>query len=391
MLRSKSLYYYLCFTVLFLLSSNVVLSRDLKRISSTDSITHTKVYYETGKYAGWPANFGMWNWGNEILVSYTLANYKDTVSHTYSKGTSINKFSRSLDGGLTWKQEDSYKSGINQKTFEHYIKKSAEEKDLKNSIDFTHPKFALTFRMKDEYAAGSSFYYTYDKGKSWKGPFTININNADRNISGMVNRTDYIVDGKNAMTAFFTIGFKEGDKNWREVACVRTEDGGKSWRIVSWIGKNMIMPSSVRLGGNDLLTMIRVAKPAEMLSYNSKDNGTSWTRLENPVKVDMNGHPPALLKLKDGTLCLFYALRFGKVNPTEGNGMYAVYSKDNGKTWSTPLQIRGKDGANWDIGYPRAIQRLDGKVVLTYYYNHVNNGDKFRYIASSIINPQIFK
>lgn len=32
---------------------------------------HVIVYREKGKFAGWPANYGMWAWGNEIVVSFT--------------------------------------------------------------------------------------------------------------------------------------------------------------------------------------------------------------------------------------------------------------------------------------------------------------------------------
>ena len=32
---------------------------------------HVIVYRETGKFAGWPANYGMWAWGDEIVVGFT--------------------------------------------------------------------------------------------------------------------------------------------------------------------------------------------------------------------------------------------------------------------------------------------------------------------------------
>ncbi|MHC4095914.1 MAG: hypothetical protein ACYSU3_07635, partial [Planctomycetota bacterium] len=33
---------------------------------------HLKVFYEKGRFAGWPANNGIWQWGKEILVGFSL-------------------------------------------------------------------------------------------------------------------------------------------------------------------------------------------------------------------------------------------------------------------------------------------------------------------------------
>ena len=33
---------------------------------------HLKAFHEVGRFAGWPANNGIWQWGNEILVGFSL-------------------------------------------------------------------------------------------------------------------------------------------------------------------------------------------------------------------------------------------------------------------------------------------------------------------------------
>ena len=33
---------------------------------------HIEIYREKGRYAGWPANYGIWSWGDEIVVGFTL-------------------------------------------------------------------------------------------------------------------------------------------------------------------------------------------------------------------------------------------------------------------------------------------------------------------------------
>ncbi|MEQ9220362.1 MAG: sialidase family protein [Cyclobacteriaceae bacterium] len=361
-----------------------------QKASETDDVRHVKMYYEDGMYGGWPANWGIWSWENEILVGFTKGKHLEKESHTFDRSTSKTMFGRSLDGGLTWSIEDGYEKGITEATFEHNIGElSQSATPLRDSIDFFDPNLAFTFRMTNLLEGPTSFYYSYDRGKSWKGAYQLDIDFSPKKPAGIVSRTDYVLDGKHAMTAFLTVGFMEGDTNWREVACVRTEDGGLTWKLLSWIGPekvNLIMPASVRLDETTLLCLIRQTKPPEMACYLSKDNGLTWSRLPNPVTVDRNGNPPALLKLQDGRLCLVYGLRNKETRP-EGIGMYVTYSSDIGQTWTEPQLLRGQDGAVWDIGYPRAVELPDGKVVAVYYYNNADAGDPYRYIAATVFDP----
>lgn len=358
--------------------------------SADNKPTHVKVFYEEGRYGGWPANWGIWSWGNEILVGFTAGDHLDKDSHTFDRASSHAMFARSLDGGQTWSIEDAFSSGITEATVEHNLdEKSQPASNLDTSIDFSHPDLALTFRMNTMRDGPSSFYYSYDRGKTWEGAFRLSVDFKDKKPTGIVTRTDYIVESKNEVTAFLTVGFREGDKDWREVACVRTTDGGKTWTHISWIGHtgiNAIMPSSVRLGPSNILTLIRRTKPPRMVSFASIDNGSSWQQLDDPVIMDGSGNPPALLKLADNRLCLVYALRSAETRP-EGIGMYVAFSSDKGKSWTEPALLRGQDGAVWDIGYPRAVQLPNGNVVAVYYYNNADTGDKYRYIAATIFNP----
>ena len=40
-------------------------------------VQNVVVYREPGRFGGWPANHGMWNWGNELLVGFSAGYYKD--------------------------------------------------------------------------------------------------------------------------------------------------------------------------------------------------------------------------------------------------------------------------------------------------------------------------
>ena len=65
---------------------------------------HVEVYRQPGRFASWPANYGIWSWGNEFVVSFTLG-YKDLSGGFHARDKSrpfVTKQARSLDGGKTW-------------------------------------------------------------------------------------------------------------------------------------------------------------------------------------------------------------------------------------------------------------------------------------------------
>jgi hypothetical protein len=59
-------------------------------------------------------------------------------------------------------------------------------------------------------------------------------------------------------------------------------------------------------------------------------------------------------------------------------------SEDGGKTWGEVIYLR-KDGGGTDLGYPRTIQRQDGTIVTTYYYN--TDPDMERFIGATLWKP----
>ena len=61
------------------------------------------VYYESGPFAGWPANNGVWSWGNEILVGFSRGHFKaNEDGHSIDRDKETHAaLARSLDGG-TW-------------------------------------------------------------------------------------------------------------------------------------------------------------------------------------------------------------------------------------------------------------------------------------------------
>ncbi len=67
-------------------------------------VRHGIVYQEPGRFGGWPANHGMWSWGDEILVGFESAEYRASEQgHSISPEKPVEvRFARSLDGGETW-------------------------------------------------------------------------------------------------------------------------------------------------------------------------------------------------------------------------------------------------------------------------------------------------
>ncbi len=350
-------------------------------------VKHVKVYAERGRFGGWPANHGIWSWGDEILVGFSAGHFKDNGPNRHAidhDKPEEHLLARSRDGGLTWTIENPAEKGALipvGKALHGIMPPGLKEKpwqDCPGGIDFTHADFALTVRMTDAHAGPARFYYSTDRGKTWQGPFRLPLFDQ----KGIAARTDYVVNGKHDCTLFLTAA-KENGREGRPL-CVRTTDGGKTWRFVSWIADEpkgyAIMPSTVRLGENEFLSAIRCREGTKSWidTYRSGDGGKSWKFDQAPVPDTGDGNPPSMIRLADGRVCLTYGYR------AEPYGIRARLSSDGGRTWGKEIILRG-DGGGRDLGYPRSAQRMDGKIITVYYFHDEPKGD--RYIAATIWDP----
>lgn len=355
------------------------------------SVRHVKVYQEPGMFGGWPANFGIWSWGDEILVGFAKGYHKDLGPERHNidrERTEWHLLARSLDGGETWSIEDPGKTGaLVMPCTEgcHGVARTdvqaREPRSCKEGINFAYGDFALAAKMSNVDAGLSRFWYSYDRGHSWNGPCRI----PNFGAPGTAARTDYLVDGPDALTMFITAAKKDGEEGRPMV--VRTLDGGKSWRFVSGIGPEptgfSIMPASVRLSDNDLVVAVRRREGDHrfIAAYRSGDDGRTWTPLPNPVEDVGVGNPPAMIRLADGRLLLVYGYRAA---PYE---IRARLSSDGGQTWSRDYVLRA-GGTGRDLGYPRVVQRPDGKVVAIYYFMDGVDGPE-RFIEAAIWEPPL--
>jgi BNR repeat-like domain len=338
-------------------------------------LEHVVVYQEEGRYGGWPANHGIWSWGDEIVVGFSAAYFqkKSPDRHQYdSERPEEPRLARSLDGGHTWTVEAPPSLLPPEQGGQPVAL-------LREPIDFRSPGFALTLRFTNTNQGPSRLFYSYDRGKTWNGPYAFPM----LGQTGIAARTDYIVNGSRDAFVFLSAAKTNGREG--RPLCARTTDGGLHWSLVSWIGEEpsgfAIMPSTVRLSPQTLLCAVRVHEDADhdwIDLYQSSDNAARWQYLARPVPTTggHGGNPPSLIRLRDGRLCLTYGFR-------EAPHEIRARLSEDGKTWGSDIVLR--QGATWEIGYTRSVQRPDGKIVTVYYYpQHPESG---RIIEATIWDP----
>jgi len=339
--------------------------------------THTVVYYEPGGFGAWPANNGIWSWGDEILVGFTKGTFRKNEYHHSLDQTKPNStaFARSLDGGLTWNMEEDVvlpRNGIRSPDY---------------PVNFTHPDFAL--RNQNDF-----FNVSYDRGNSWSGPFRY----PDFKIGELSSRTDYIVEDKNSCNFFLSakyLGDKDDTQDRSFLA--RTTDGGLSFDFVSWITETdtlrSVMSSTVKAADTHYIAALRRRYDAPrgvnhtlrdnwIDVYESKNGGGTWSYLSKIADTDKgrrNGNPPSLVRLSHGLLCVSYGYRGIPYS------IRARTSRNNGRTWSKEIIVRD-DASKWDLGYLRSVVLPDDRIVLVYYFT--SHDVEEQHIQATIWDPR---
>jgi len=149
-----------------------------------------------------------------------------------------------------------------------------------------------------------------------------------------------------------------------------SQDGGFTWQIrcdlpISDEDNDLYHePHVIELDDGTLMGVIRYhipkAKGSNLdtcLSF-SRDGGYTWTE---PVRMNVAGSPPHLLKHSSGAIVMVYGYRH-----PGAYGQRAVVSRDNGQTWSDEIILRD-DGPSGDLGYPASIELDDGSIYTVYY------------------------
>lgn len=404
---------------IYLLSSaftfQTILPGSLHAQEKVKNVQHSIIYQQNGRFAGWPANGGAFVFDNdEILVGFTEAKYKITKTHNAEKPFN-SWLGRSKDGGRSWTTKDP----------DNYVGDFGDMpalKSLTTAINFRHPGFAMRVVGASYHGAEDGrahFFYSYDKGNSWQGPFGFGDLFQWKELSNigldeLSPRTDYIVNGKNECLLFFSVRKAEAFGTDR-LFCIKTMDGGKTFAFQGWIvgprglsgnypkvklfdddTKNpyanecrAAMSQSQRLPNGTIVTTIRrkyVTPDKQEIhwidAYSSKDDGKTWSFTSKVADTGAeNGNPPAFTTTKDGRLCVVYGER-------DHGTIRVVYSSDQGKTWGPPQILMdgfwSEDMELNDLGYPRVVRRKDGKLVALYYYS---TKEHLHHLRASIWEP----
>lgn len=368
-----------------------------------DPVIQSVVYHQEGRFGGWPANNGAWSFDkDEMLVGFTEATY------VVQKGHNIEKpyrswLARSKDGGISWEAWDP----------ENYVGDFGKEPEfltLNEPINFRKEKFAMRVVGTAYHGAEDPrghFFYSYDAGQSWKGPFGFGDFQHHEELTRywdeleLTPRTDYLVTGPQECIIFMSAR-PRGKSGKDRLFCVKTSDGGRTFEFLSWVVRpykkeeldqavkvplyedqeknpwstqcRAVMSQSFALENGDILTVMRRKYQKKGLetknwvdAYLSEDGGLSWT-FQSKVgdSGEGNGNPPSLARTADG--------RFVAVFGERKNGtIQSAISTDKGQSWGTPQVLYdnfwNEDMEYNDIGYPRVLPRTDGRMVAIFYYS----------------------
>ncbi len=332
---------------------------------------HIIVYAETGNYAGWPANNGIWRWGDELLVGFTVGDYLVQPGHSIAEPY-VTTLARSVDGGETWSVEIP----------DTFVRSPSRLQPVDAPLDFTAPGFAMRVVGTGYHGSGEprgGFLVSTDRGRHWRGGYRF-AGLADHPALGgleLTPRTDYLVNGARDCQIFLSA---RQPGNWasEKVFCARTTDGGLSFRLASWIvprddPNRAVMPATVRCSSARLVSALRRRDVAAgpdgkcwIDAYRSDDDGETWSFLARVTGTGpRNGNPPALVRLQDGRLCCVYGHRGRRT-------IEARFSDDDGTSWGEAQVLRHDYHADRhgmaDLGYPRVVQRSDSRLVAIYYW-----------------------
>lgn len=316
---------------------------------------HGIVYSEPGIYAGWPANHGAWQWGDEFLVGFLRGRYGRKSMHNIREPFE-KILARSLDGGETW---ETYKPNVD---FECIFPTDPPAFELGG--DTIIRACGVYDHGGDVCYEGGGFYLSTDRGCKWTGPYS--FAGLERRFSGDLQCT-----ARTCITDDGLILLSNGQRMiWGTDATFAARHDGERFIDVGTVcedSSRAVMPAVAMVGSRHVALLRRRMsgrREGWIDAFGSDDGGSTWRFLSEVGRTgSRNGNPPAVIALPNGDLLAVFA------NRDHGSMVYRV-SRDLGESWHGDL-LRGgvQDSDDYlDVGYPRLFLRSDGTPVCVYYW-----------------------
>ncbi|GAA3408097.1 sialidase family protein [Paenibacillus hodogayensis] len=259
-----------------------------------------------------------------------------------------------------------------------FMWKVAERGDVRDDPDYKYSAYDNWLCKQ----AGAYSLRSADGGKTWDRPLPVGLGTLA--IRGNAVELD---DGS-LLVPFYGESNERKDGISRAIVA-RTIDRGRSWTEHAVIepeeGYGLFEPNLYRTLSGKLFLFARCHKrkplPEDgrtaypLVTAESRDGGLTWSEpIRRPFYSPSPFHP---LRLHDGRVLLTYGYRH------KPYGIRAVLLDAECERWTEAQEtmIR-EDGHGGDIGYTCAVQLLDGRVLITYYYSR--DGERERYIAGTI-------
>lgn len=166
------------------------------------------------------------------------------------------------------------------------------------------------------------------------------------------------------------VGRRLGIHNHIEAYAINTETGEMTlrgelgiYKYDDFDGIYFYEPHAIQLPDGKIICHLRAQNEDESIftlyQTVSFDNGITWSKPQQIIRDD-SGAPAHLFIHSSGTLISTFSHR------SKPYGIWAVFSEDNGETWSEESVIfEGKDTD--DLGYPSTIELSDGSMITAFY------------------------
>jgi len=371
---------------------------------------YVEVYKNNNEYATFPSILYL-NETNEVIIVFRVAGEFSLKSSRAKNPTHHDNESKcciliSSDGGNSFNIKNTrvvtdLDDGINDPAISILsngdlilrntvveVKKTSNKQEMYSQFLAHRPELGTVSGI-----VGLTIQISKDKGRNWSSPEKIVIKNSKN--STFVSREPIIeLEDNTLLLSVYSSLPDRSDKSY----IIRSWNNGISWQDVSLIaadknGQNSIFhgisfneTAIINNGKGELVAMIRsdqnyhqdddymaIGGIGEFYSSFSYNAGFSWTI---PKPTGVWGQPAQLIRLNKTTILCTYGYR------KEPYSIRAVISYNNGISWDINNFITIKTGSDfWDFGYPSSCQRVDGKILTTYYWIDENN---IRYIELAI-------